>query len=98
MDYRQYTAADQRLVILQALEQDPGYSHNEAVLRSVLESVGHTVSRDALRTELAWLQEQGLVTITQAGDIQVVRLTARGEDVALGRARVPAVARPRLEG
>lgn len=98
MNYREYTAADQRLVIIQALEEDPGYSHNEAVLRGVLGSVGHSLSRDALRTELAWLQEQGLVTITQAGDIQVVRLTARGEDVALGRARVPGVARPRLEG
>lgn len=96
--FREVTAADQRLIVLQALEEDPGYSHNEAVLRSVLGNFGHQISRDGLRTELAWLQEQGLITIADAGGIQVARLTARGQDVATGAARVPGVARPRLEG
>ncbi|MCE8027529.1 ArsR family transcriptional regulator [Halomonas daqingensis] len=98
MNYRDVLVADQRLIVLQALEEDPAYSHNEAVLRSVLGTFGHHLSRDALRTELAWLQEQGLITVSDAGGIQVAKLTARGEDVAKGSARVPGVARPRLEG
>lgn len=96
--FREVAAADQRLIVLQALEEDPGYSHNEGVLRSVLGTFGHQLSRDALRTELAWLDEQGLITVSDAGGVQVASLTSRGQDVALGRARVPGVARPRLEG
>lgn len=96
MSYADVVASDQRLVILQALEQDADYSHNEHVLRSVCASVGHNVSRDRLRTELNWLAEQGLISVEETAGTQVARLTARGEDVAQGRARVPGVARPRL--
>lgn len=98
MSFRDVTDADQRLVMLQALEEDPGYSHNEGVLRSVLSAFGHQLSHDALRTQLAWLVEQGLITINDTSGVQVARLTARGQDVAVGASRVPGVARPRLEG
>lgn len=96
MSYTDTVAADQRLVILQALEQDPDYRHNEHILRSMLGAVGHGISRDALATQLAWLDEQGLVGLEEVAGMRVARLTARGEDVACGRARVPGVARPRL--
>lgn len=39
---------DQRLVILKALAQDLGYSHNESILYSVL-GTGHQVSRDRVK-------------------------------------------------
>ena len=87
-------AADRRLAILQALEEDPDYSHNEMVLRAALGTLGHNLSHDLLRSELAWLAEQGLITITTVADVQVARLTARGEDVGLGHAHVPGVRRP----
>ena len=93
MSYADIVAADIRLSILAALEQDPAYSHNEYVLRSVLHAVGHDIGQDRLRTELAWLAEQGLVTLVDSG-VQVAKLTARGEDAALGRARIPGVKRP----
>lgn len=95
MSYEDVIAADQRLAILQALEQDPDYSHNEHVLSRVLAAVGHGVSSDLLRTHLAWLAEQGLVAVEAVAGMQVAKLTRRGEDVALGRSRVPGVARPR---
>lgn len=98
MSYAEHIAADIRLVLLQALEEDSDYSHNEGVLRAALGAVGHAVSHDRLRTELAWLAEQGLITLTDAGGLAIARLTARGEDVALGRTRVPGVARPRPRG
>jgi repressor of nif and glnA expression len=94
MSYRDLVEADMRLVILQVLEEDPDYSHNERILQAALERVGHGISSDRLRTELRWVEEQGLVTIDDVG-LFVVKLTHRGEDVALGRARVDGVARPR---
>lgn len=97
MSFREVIAEDQRLRILQTLEQDAGYSHNEHVLRSVLAGVGHDISRDAMRGHLAWLEEQGLVELTQAATTYVARLSARGEDVALGRTRVPGIARRTLD-
>lgn len=97
MSYRQIVDADARLAILQALEQDPGYSHNEHVLREIVRCVGHELSYDSLRAHLAWLEEQGLVTQEEVAGIIVARITSRGQDAALGRARVPGVARPRPE-
>ncbi|PWG62845.1 VpaChn25_0724 family phage protein [Spiribacter halobius] len=98
MSFSEHAARDQRLVILQALEEDAGYSHNEHVLRSVLRAFGHAVSRDALRSQLAWLAEQGLIELEESSGVQVASLTPRGEDVATGAARVPGVARPRPGG
>ena len=87
--------ADIRLVILRCLNEDPGYDLNESMLQSMLEAMGHNVSRDRVRTELAWLAEQGLVTVTVVMSVQVATLTQRGADVATGRATVPGVKRPR---
>lgn len=85
---------DERLVILRALEQDLGYSHNESILHSVLERFGHKCSRDKVKTHLTWLQEQGLLTLETVGNIYVATITQRGADVATGRAMVPGVRRP----
>ena len=86
---------DRRLVILRALN-DQAFSLNDSVLQVVLEEFGHRVSRDAVRTELAWLEEQKLVTLEHVGNGKVVvaTLTERGGDVATGRAKVPGVRRP----
>ena len=90
--------ADRRLVILRILEEDDGYSLNESVIQSVLEALGHSVSRDRVRTELRWLEEQGLVTLKEVVSVQVATLTSRGSDAATGRAVIPGVKRPRPKG
>ena len=93
--FRDLVDADQRLAILQVLEGDPDYSHNDHILTGALARLGHAVSIDKLRTELQWLEEQGLLTVDKAlVGVWVAKLTRRGEDVALGRARVEGVARP----
>lgn len=84
-----------RLAVLELLAEAPGYSHNDAVLRSALAACGLPVSADALRGDLAWLAEQGLVGVEEIGGVRVARLRERGEDVAAGRAECPGVARPR---
>ncbi len=98
MNYRELLEADRRLVILKALAEDPGYSHNESVLQSVLDLFGHRVSRDQVRTLLSWLAEQGLVETETVASCLVARLTPRGADVAAGRVLVPGVKRPSPSG
>jgi hypothetical protein len=94
MNYAKLVAEDMRLVVLRVLAEDADYSHNEYVLQRMLGRFGHNVSFDRLRSELAWLAEQNLVTTATAGEIWVAKLTRRGADVAAGRTIVPGVQRP----
>lgn len=94
MSFADLLNADIRLVILRALEQDLGYSHNESIIHAILEEFGHACSRDHVRTQLAWLQEQGLIELKTVVDTYVATITQRGADVATGRGRVPGVKRP----
>lgn len=94
MSFMQVITENQRLVILRALNQDGGFEHNESVLQSILRSFGHSCSRDQVRSEIQWLQEQGLVTCREVAGYQICRLTQRGADVATGCSSVPGVQRP----
>lgn len=85
---------DRRLVLLRVLDRAPGNEANHYILREALDSMGHNVSRDVVRTELAWLAEQGFVTIEEVGSMAVACLTGRGHDVANGRAVVPGIKKP----
>lgn len=97
MNFSALLDADIRLVVLRTLAEDSDYSQNEYVLGDVLALFGHRVSRDKLRTELAWLAEQSLITIEETGGVMVTRLTSRGADVACGAGTCPGVKRPRPE-
>lgn len=95
MSYLDVIQADQRLLILQVLQQDADYSHNEHVLKRALGAFGHNISSDAVRTQLGWLEEQQLLSINRELGVWVIKLRNRGEDVALGRVQIHGVARPR---
>ena len=87
-----------RREILGILEKDPDYSLNDGILLKALELRNYRIGSDRLRTQLHWLAEQGLVTMeTLARNTLSAKLTQRGEDVALGRSRIPGVARQRPE-
>lgn len=90
--------SDIRLVILRALQQDLGYSHNESIIHAIVEKFGHHCSRDMIRTQLFWLQEQCLVSLDDIAGIYVATITQRGSDVATGNATVPGVKRPGPRG
>lgn len=94
MSYAELLAADRRLVILRILADSTGFCCNEHLLISLLETQGHVVSHDALRTELAWLDEQRLVSTQEVGGLNIATLTQRGADVSSGRSRAPGVKRP----
>lgn len=96
-NYIDLVRADIRRVVLNVLEEAPGYELNNDIIRAALAQLGHNPSHDQLRTELHWLAEQGLLTVRTVGDTTLVaKLTQRGEDVAGGRAHVPGVGRPGL--
>ncbi|MFZ4857921.1 MAG: ArsR family transcriptional regulator [Desulfuromonadaceae bacterium] len=94
MSFMDVLTSDIRLVILRALETDLGYSHNESIIHSILSEFGHKCSRDIVRAQLCWLQEQGLVTIKDVSGLYVATITQRGVDAATGAASIPGVKRP----
>jgi DNA-binding transcriptional ArsR family regulator len=93
MSYPAYLAEDRRLVILRFLAEAQGYSGNESLLTEACISFGHHATRDQVRGDLAWLEEQGLVALEQPGGIMVATIKRRGADVAAGRAQHPGVKR-----
>lgn len=95
MNFKDYLRHDVRLVCLRVLAEMPAYRSNSSVISNLLDKFGHAVTRDQAKTELRWLEEQGLVTVEDTGSVLVVTLTERGQDVASGRATVDGVARPR---
>ncbi len=95
MALKQLIAEHQRLVILRMLSDVPGYDLNESILQDGLSAYGLDISRDGLKTQLAWLEEQDLITIDKVGSTQKAMLKARGQDVATGHAHVPGIKRPR---
>lgn len=92
--YAEFLRQDMRLVILRLLVEMPTYRANSSVLNAALDSYGHSVSRDQVKTELHWLGEQGAVSLDDIGPVLVATLTERGQDIAAGRARCPGIKRP----
>lgn len=95
MSFQDTITADRRLSLLLVLDQTSGYSANAFLLRDAIGQIyGHTASLDQVRGDIAWLAEQQLVTSRLVGDVTLATLTARGVDVAAGRASVPGVKKP----
>ncbi|MCB1832083.1 MAG: ArsR family transcriptional regulator [Geminicoccaceae bacterium] len=94
MSFAQALTEDRRLVILRFLSEAPGYSANDSMLADCLRSIGHNPSRDQVRGDIAWLAEQGLLTVDEIASIMLATVTERGGDCAAGRVIVPGVKRP----
>lgn len=94
-DFLAHLTEDRRLSLLLVLAQTPGYSANAFLLRDAISQIyGHSASIDQVRTDIAWLAEQALVTARTMGDVTLATLTTRGADAAAGRANVPGVKKP----
>lgn len=97
MSFDQTLTEDRRLTILKGLQAAVQYRANAFLLRRFCDTLGHVVSADRIEQDLAWLREQGLVSLTRPEGVTVATLTARGLDVAIGSAVTPGVARPQPE-
>ena len=88
-------AEQQRILILQLLNEDSDCCLNEQMLQKGLGMFGHNVSLDKVRTEVAWLEEQGCVTTEDVNhSVTLVTLTDRGLDVVNQRAVIPGIDKP----
>jgi len=97
-DYSDTLSKHRRLAILRHLEKSADYTSNVSILTDVLNGLGVSSSRDQVVTDLTWLKENGFVSYSEAGDFIVVSVTARGVEIALGRARHPEIQRPKPRG
>ena len=95
-DYAETLRRHRRLAILRFLKDSATYTSNVSILTDVLNSdkIGIDTSRDQATTELAWLAEMGFVTLGGDERFRVATATARGVDIALGRATHPDIQRP----
>lgn len=84
-----------RLTILRCLHEQADFRLNGSVILDELHAYSFNLSADELRTELAWLEEQGLLVQDMIGNLKIAELTERGADVAMGRTITPGVRRPR---
>ena len=90
-----YTMGHARLAILRALTEAVVHTANDSLLWMEMERLGLPITRDQLRGQLGWLEEQGLVRLSRPSDSLVVAtLRERGGDVAVGRSFVDGVQRP----
>lgn len=94
--YLEHISEDRRLVILRLLLEAVAYEANTSQLETSLAIFAVRQSRDQLHSELAWLEEQGLITCRRpaVGSVLVAKITTRGADVARGLAYVPGVKKP----
>lgn len=99
MSYRDHLASHLRLTILRILAEAPSCKANSSILTDAADALGVPATRDQVRAEIAWLEEQRLVTSEQSlPGLVVATVTERGLDVAAGRATVPGVQRPTPRG
>ncbi|MDQ7003238.1 MAG: ArsR family transcriptional regulator, partial [Ghiorsea sp.] len=84
MSFEDIKQQDRRFLMLKALATENDYTISDMVLKALLKDFGHTLSRDAVRSDLAWLEELGLVSAEQVAGLTIVKITPRGVDVSEG--------------
>jgi DNA-binding transcriptional ArsR family regulator len=83
-----------RLAILMVLDQCPSREATDSFIAIVLKDLACACSYDAVRSELAWLRDAGLIEIDEISRIMIAKLKHCGVDVAAGVAIIPGVERP----
>ena len=84
----------QRRSILNALSAMVGFGANHSMVRDTCASFGVEMSNDTIKTQLYWLDEQGLVSVKVQGNYLLAELKARGQDVVDGLVFIPGIKRP----
>lgn len=87
-----------RIVILQGINNDPGYSLSNEMLQRLLRSYGHTLSIAEVNTQINWLEQRGFVSAERMGNgFVIAKITRPGQDLAGGFSRAEGVDPPPLE-
>jgi hypothetical protein len=96
MDFNEYTAQNCRLIILRGLVDQNDHQLNETLIKHLLETFGHTKSRDYIRTQLRKLNELGAISLAEAGTVLVAQLKQPGLDHVERRAFLDGVGEPSI--
>lgn len=83
-----------RTTILRILDAQPGYRMNSRVLDQVMVDMALSSTHEELRGILAWLEQEGMITIQSVQDVIVATLRELGADVARGRTLHRDIERP----
>ena len=93
--YFDYAIGHLRLSLLRALVETPTNQSNDSLLATAMGELGLPFTRDQLRIQLGWLEEQGLIRLARPTDTLIVAtLRERGAEAALGRVHIEGIARP----
>lgn len=96
MSFKDFLAQDRRLCVLRLLSESGG-SLNDSVLHQALEQIGHrNQPREAIRADIRFLLDAGLVVDEWVQHLQIVTITKRGVEVAEGRVTVEGVKKPSI--
>lgn len=85
------------LAVLRMLQREPSYMSNEEIVSSYFELVGLACSREQTTECLAVLERVGLIEASTVEKLTVIRLTAKGDEVAKGFVVVEGVLRPGVD-
>lgn len=85
------------LAVLRMLQREPSYMSNEEIVSAYFELVGLACSREQTTACLAVLERAGLIEASTVEKLTVIRLTAKGEEVAKGLVVVEGVLRPGVD-
>lgn len=94
MSYADHLRRHRRITILRTLESAPQYGANESLLHDVLDQLRVISTRDQVRTELLWLQEQGFVSVETVFDLMTATISEAGSEIANGRRVHPDIEKP----
>lgn len=86
------------LALLRMLQREPSYMSNESIVSAYFELVGLACSREQTTACLAALERTGLIETSTVEKLTVIRLTAKGEEVAKGLFVVEGVLKPGVDG
>lgn len=65
---------------------------NSSILSMQLNGAGYSNTRDQVKSEIRWLEQQGLLDVEEVESVLIVSITERGEDVANGLSKVDGIA------
>jgi hypothetical protein len=86
----------QRIVMLQALEQDPGRSMSNGMLQRSLKACGQNCGITEVNEQINWLEHRGYVETERPGDsgMLIVKILRPGIEVATGMVRADGIDPP----
>lgn len=93
MSLAQIQKEDRRYQILYLLSKEPDYAMNDILMHKALKMIGHGVDPDLLKSDLHWLEMQGLIKNESVGSFTVSKINRRGVSVAEGDAFIPGISR-----